>query len=136
MRDAQHSPSRRPIPSTPTNQSGLGAIIDTRVRNGNSSSVSKDNVTVPGDLNEPSCPLKQPSARPLPTSACTSSHNAPTAPVSAMISMPSVAMPPLLQNEASSTCVVPTTREKWAPDGNGGELPWDAASQVARNVTP
>ena len=87
------------------------------------SSTSNESVTVPGDGKEASWPLMQPPALPRSASACTSLQNVATAPVSAMLSIPSVAMPPLLHNEASSTCVVPTTREKWAPDGNGGELP-------------
>ena len=78
---------------------------------------------MPGDRKEASCPLMQPPAQPPSTSACTSLQKAVTAPVSAMLSIPSVAIPPLRQNEASSTWVAPTTREKWAPDGNGGELP-------------
>ena len=118
LRSLAHSPFwKRGIPDTPTNQSGLGAIIETSVTSGCVWLISKSAEALPGD--EPILPpATRRSAVPAAMAALISFDSLVVSPRSAMSMMPSLAAPPSRQKLTCAVCVAPMSGEKWADEGN------------------
>ena len=88
VRSSSQTPSSRSDrPWTPTNQSGLGAIMLTSVTSGCSDPMVKVRLTLPGDRPMPP-PERSAPAEPAPMAAFTSLVSGNLEPVSAMLSIP------------------------------------------------
>jgi hypothetical protein len=72
-------------------------------------------------------------ALPSAMASSTSVERGEVRPASAILSMPSLAVPPSSQKETALLWTPPTSDEKWGPDGN--LKGWDAALQVALKLT-
>ena len=106
-----HEPSSRSDSElTPTNQSGLGAIIETRVTRGKSTLTSNVSSTLPGEGEIPP-PHSKPSAIPAWIAASTSESRGVFLPSSAMFLIPSDARDPSAQNVTVAACVPPMRPE-------------------------
>ena len=114
--DASHSfwALSRDSPETPTNQSGLGAIIVIRVTRGWVGLTVMSTVTV---AVAPTLPLRSMVLDASEPAALISDLSVLVPPTSAMLSIPALAVPPLLQKVALLLCTAPIKGEKCAPDG-------------------
>ena len=111
-----HAPSApsNGSPDTPTNQSGLGATIDASVTEAcpPDTIISKPATGVPPETS--GCRIISEASGP---DATTSDRNSPVRPVSAMISVPSLATPPRSQKTTPLLCTAPISVVKCAPPG-------------------
>jgi hypothetical protein len=128
----QRSFARNGRSATPTNQSGLGAIIATSVTSGCVAEMSKSSATSPGEGPMPS-PDSSYWLAPAAFAAATSPSSGVLEPSSAMAWMPGEASWPGRQSTTRSEWVAPISPEKCAPGGK--PVGWVDGLQVAWNVT-
>ena len=123
---------RRDSPETPTNQSGLGATIEVRVTGGWSvvSVMSTVAVAVPSDAMD--CSM---TARAFGMAALISDLRVLVPPISAILSIPALAVPPLLQKVTLPLCTAPIKVVKCAPDGTDTPPARALAVNLPSNVT-
>ena len=110
-------------PETPTNQSGLGPIIETRVSRGWAVVTSTSNVALPLPPGPGDFRTTDATSDPL---ARISDRSRLVAPSSATSSIPGLAVPPGLQNVTAPLCTAPIKVVKCAP----GATPPGVASRV------
>ena len=132
--DASHSfwALNRDNPETPTNQSGLGAIIVTRVTRGWVGLRVMSTVTVAVTPILPLLSMVLDAAEPA---AVISDLRALVPPTSAILSTPALAVPPLLQKVTLSLCTAPIKGEKCAPDGTATPVAVAVVVHLPSNAT-